>query len=215
MPEPTIVVIGHRIYDPQVIFGSIDEGSGNSDHPMLSPEPGGGPLWPSESAYLDCLKDGVAYDVAQRIKALEVVLEQGAMIFKDADGHVSAGVIGLGTDMNVHPNVPGSIGYANILGQIHSHLPTGNAVRDAYTFLADRYPSPDDWIALGELGIQVAANGGDITDLSMYIIDQLGEVREYTLADRPAYDLTADQLLGVTGPPPPPPPAPISVRPEC
>jgi hypothetical protein len=211
----TIVVIGRRIYDPQVLFGSLNEGSGNSDHPQLSPEPGGG-WWQDESDYIDCLKDGVAYDVAQRIKSLEIRLEQGALIHKETNGNVVAGAIAVGDEGGVEPSIPLNVGYANVLGQIHSHPPRGDPILDALSFGADRYPSPDDWNSLAALAVNVAMAGGTTLQLSMYIVDQSGAVREFRLADRATYDVPAQQLLGQPGYPPPPPlPDPITTPPVC
>jgi hypothetical protein len=209
-----IIVWGRRF--SSALFSYAEQGSGSEPNPYLSSEPGGGGEYDpyAAAAAIDCAKDTTALELAEKIKTLSIPLEQGALLFKQADGHIAYGPRGIGTTGDVVMSLPGGIGYANVMGTMHTHQPTGDVAADFLSFNIDRYPSGDDWNAFASLAIDVAAAGGDITALSMYIIDQAGVVREYTLADRATYDLPPEQLRGWAGDPTPPaPPPPVS--PAC
>jgi hypothetical protein len=80
----------------------------------------------------------------------------------------------------------------------------------------DMYPSTTDWDALNQLAIQVMVAGGNPDQLSIYIVDRDGIVREFNYRDRATYHVPESRLLQHPGQLPLPPlPTPMVVRKVC
>lgn len=137
--------------------------------------------------------DGEAVSVAEHIK--QIVAQPGtdyenlALLTKTASGigvyrdsiYTSYSPTYVGLNVS---NIPAS-DWANMTGSVHNH-PWNSS--DYYKNLINRFPSGEDWQFLDKM----VANGANPANLSLYLVDPWGEVREYPYSQKDALNAMTD-----------------------
>lgn len=197
-------------------WGYSGYGAGSSSDPRTDDLPPPDPV----IELLDCEKDNLAYDLAGLIRpSLPSGNESGA-ILADTYYGVTNGVIAYGSPGTVNMVSPYGMRTIDFLGTIHSHPPratTSNPALDEAYRIADQYPSSEDWWEMETHAMSVLSAGGDPYQISMYIVDSLGFVREFPYYTMSFYNVGNSVLLQSIpgGPPRPPLPAPIVLPRFC
>ena len=215
-PEGTndddIIVTGTRpptgiTYGPEEADDS-DGYTGDPNSPYFEGGGGGGSL-PSDSSPGDDLiheqtcstEAGAADQIRDGIRSTESDdsdrtrswrhFEYGAYLVQLPDGNfgASSGMIytdGLSTRVHLDDNIPSNL--SSIHGIVHNHPGGGTFDIATARFLA--YPSGDDWASaqnLVEMGVPA-------DQLSIWVVDPLGALREFKYSDRSIYEgLSEDQ----------------------
>ena len=144
-----------------------------------------------------------ALQISDRIQGISASenYEYGAMIVANADGTFGAANDGIHTDYSSSNVSLGTVDdYSSVVGIVHNHpWDTSNF----YDNLADRYPSTADWAALDQL----VSNGANPNNLSIFILDGFGNLREFKYSDKAIFinmslsdkwngvNLTADMMV--------------------
>lgn len=193
--EQEIIITGTRTTSGRSYTWDGNGGTGATGGGHSGSGGGGGSAVPVEQHTQDCgTEDGAAVQVAKHVKGelpagvsgpVDPVttasgndwtkVEFGAVIVRNADG-----TFGALNDMIYSSDRPGNAALPSGVGQPvqgiwHSHPGRGDAGQRAI----DRYPSPDDWAALAQVGGQAGA----VADPSIWIMGPDNITREFKLSE--------------------------------
>lgn len=121
--------------------------------------------------------------------------EYGAVLVNNPDGSVGAHDGGIHTNFSrTHASLSAPQDRSTIVATVHNHVYASTTSqangRNTVSYNAEqRYPSPQDW---DNLEAQVS-RGADPNNLSVFILDGFGTLREFKYADKDKYESQTEQ----------------------
>lgn len=198
-PDSDIVVNGTR---PRTVIGNPGDDTGGGGGDSTGGQLGKDPAYDLNHTE-DCgTKDGAAEQVAKKIQTSDDPdingnvpefnwrnSEFGAVLVKQADGRIGVHGDTIHTDGNpLMASMPYPNDVGTIAGLVHNH--PGN-LTDYTAALIASYPSTGDWTNLAY--IFESRNLPVPPDVSIYIVDAFGNVREFKYSDKDKYESMTDK----------------------
>lgn len=197
-----ILVIGTRLAYTTTSYGYLSDDGGFH----VSRRPGDRSSIPMNTDYAvtnddaPCA-DGVAVNAVDDIENLVANVgpyEFSGLIIKNGDGSFGLSQNEVSTLYDKGISAFDNIGnYSNAYGIVHNHPQNESDYLDNFQ---QRYPSDGDWSALDFL----VSHGANPSNLSLYILDPFGDVREFHYSDKAMYKAMddGDRAAGDNLPPP-------------
>ena len=195
-----IVVIGARL----AVSGASGSGGGGSytgrlyEARMFTDDSGGSSeVLPENTDFLvtnddATCEDGAAVNAGQDISGLlqtEGQYEFTGLLVQNSDGSFGLSQNEISTNYSAtFSSFDSLLNYSSAFGVVHNHVYNTSIDHNNDNFL-NRYPSAGDWQSL-DLLVHGGANPGN---LSIFILDPFGTLREFNYSDRSFYESMTDQ----------------------